>query len=115
MRFADLHSPDALLAELGRRIERLRLARNLSQEALAERAGIGRATMQRIERGEPVKTTVLVKVLGALDRLDVLDAVLPERVQSPLAELQRRPIAERRRASAPRASAGEEWTWGESE
>ena len=113
MRFSDLHTPDALLEELGRRIERLRLARNLSQEALADKAGIGRATMQRIERGKPVKTTALIKVLGALDRLDILDAALPERVQSPLAELERQRTAERRRASARGASADEQWTWSE--
>jgi transcriptional regulator with XRE-family HTH domain len=115
MNLSALHSPDALLKELGRRVERLRLARNLSQEALAERAGIGRATMQRIARGEPVKTTALIKVLGALDRLDALDAALPERVQSPLAELERQRPTQRQRASAPRAGAEEQWTWGEGE
>ncbi len=112
MRLSDLHTPDAVLQELGRRIERLRLARDLSQEVLAQQAGIGRATEQRIEAGAPVKTTALIKVLRALDRLDVLDEVLPERVQSPLAELERQQAHERRRASGLRRPAGD-WTWGD--
>lgn len=112
MRLSDLHSPDAVLHELGRRIERLRLARDLSQEALAEQAGVGRATVQRVEHGEPVKTTALVKVLRALDRLDIFDEVLPESVASPLEELHRQQIYDRRRASHRPNTPGE-WTWGD--
>jgi transcriptional regulator with XRE-family HTH domain len=112
MRLSDLHTSDAVLQELGRRIERQRLDRNLSQEALAQQAGIGRATMQRVERGDPIKTTALIKVLGALDRLDALDDVLPERIKSPLEELEREQAPERQRASRPRTPR-EEWTWGD--
>lgn len=38
--------------ELGRQIRRLRVARDLSQEALAFRAGLTRFTVQRYEAGE---------------------------------------------------------------
>jgi DNA-binding XRE family transcriptional regulator len=39
-------------ALLGRRIQRLRSAINLSQEGLARRAGVSRMTVTRLERGE---------------------------------------------------------------
>ena len=39
--------------ELGRRLARQRLARNVTQEALAESAGVGLRTLRRIEAGEP--------------------------------------------------------------
>ena len=39
-------------ADLGLRIRRLRVARELSQEAVAYRAGLTRYTYQRYERGE---------------------------------------------------------------
>jgi len=39
-------------ATLGKRVQRLRLAAGLSQEILARRAGIGRVTLVRLERGE---------------------------------------------------------------
>ena len=82
MRFSDLHTPDALLEELGRRIERLRLARDLARRRSPTRPHRTHHGATR-RRGKPVKTGALIKVLGALDRLDILDAALPERVQSP--------------------------------
>ena len=39
------------LRTLGQRVRRLRAAANLSQEALADRAGFGRSYMSGIERG----------------------------------------------------------------
>jgi DNA-binding XRE family transcriptional regulator len=39
-------------AGLGKRIQRLRSASNLSQEGLARRAGVSRITLARLERGE---------------------------------------------------------------
>jgi transcriptional regulator with XRE-family HTH domain len=44
-----LMSDEALLQELGRRIARLRLERNLSQAQLAEQAGISKRTLERLE------------------------------------------------------------------
>ena len=39
-------------AGLGKRVQRLRSATNLSQERLARRAGVSRMTLARLERGE---------------------------------------------------------------
>lgn len=115
----DLLTNDAVLAELGRRLERHRLQRNLTQDQLAAEAGIGRATLQRLERGESVQTNSLIKLLRALDLLGALDAVLPEALARPIAQLDReRGRGARRRARASRADreadAGQEgWAWGE--
>jgi len=59
--------PDALRA-LGARIQAQRLHRNLTQERLAERAGIDRSTVQRIEGGytDP-KFSHLLRIAQALD------------------------------------------------
>jgi DNA-binding XRE family transcriptional regulator len=46
-----LMSDAALLQELGQRIARLRLERNLSQSQLAEQAGISKRTLERLEAG----------------------------------------------------------------
>jgi len=55
-------------AMLGKRIQRLRSARHLSQEGLARRAGMGRMTLARLERGKqsPRHETLVVlsKALG---------------------------------------------------
>lgn len=74
----------ALLEELGERLRRLRLNLNLSQEQLADSAGISRITVGECERGGSVTMLTMVQILRALDQLDNLDALLPEPGLSPL-------------------------------
>lgn len=38
---------------VGRRVRQERLRANLTQETLADRSGVGRNTLQRIEKGDP--------------------------------------------------------------
>ena len=45
----------AILVELGSRIARLRLERNLKQAELAAQAGIGKRTLERMEAGGPTE------------------------------------------------------------
>lgn len=114
MHLTELHTVEARLEELGRRIERHRLERNWTQQELAERAGVGRATVQRLERGDDVQTSSWIKLLDALDLLDDVDAALPERVASPVAELERQQRVRRRaRAAKPPADRDAPWTWGD--
>jgi transcriptional regulator with XRE-family HTH domain len=70
-------SDDAVMKELGRRIAQLRIDSNYTQEYLAERAGVGKSTLERLERGKQVQTTSLVRVLRSLGQLDVLEGLLP--------------------------------------
>lgn len=110
---------DAVLAELGERIASLRLARDITQQALSARAGVGRTVLQRIEAGEPVTTTNLVRVLRALDALDGLDRLLPPSAPSPLAQLRLRGRARLRasgahtRRSDPPGGREQPWHWGD--
>ena len=90
-------SDDVVVAELGRRLARLRGAQNLRQDEFAEKAGVGRSTIQRLERGESIQLTSFVKILRALDRLDALEAVFPEEMRSPLADLRRARSRDRQR------------------
>jgi len=118
MRIEQLTSDDAVLRELGRRLERHRVARDRTQAELADEAGIGRATLQRIERGESVQLTSLVKLLRALDLLDGLEAAVPPAIALPIAQLEREQRAPRRRArgrrgAPPTTPAAEPWSWGE--
>lgn len=111
-------SEDAVLAELGRRLERHRVERNRTQAELAEEAGIGRATLQRIERGDSVQMTSIVKLLRTLELLSALDAAVPESIALPIAELEREQRRVRRRARGSRGGPvpeadGQPWGWGE--
>lgn len=58
----------------GDRIREAREHANLTQEKLAERAELGRSTVQRIEAGIGIKYTHLVRVARALD-VQVADLV----------------------------------------
>lgn len=91
-----------IVVETGRRVAAARVARQLTQDQFADAAGVGRSTVQRLERGESIQLTSFVKILRALDRLDAFDAVLPSESRSPLAELER----ERRRPQRVRPRRG---------
>jgi len=88
MHVDQIATDDSILAELGRRVETHRAGRNLTQVEFAHRAGVARSTVQRIERGDSIQLSSLVKILRALGRLDALDYVLPSRVRSPVAEFE---------------------------
>ena len=69
--------PDSLeqpLLAFGRSLARLRLARRLPQAHVAEKAGISRNTVSRIENGEPsVAIGQVVRYLQALNRVDIIE------------------------------------------
>lgn len=88
-----------MLRELGYRIERLRLQRNQSLVDLAKAAGVGTATLQRLETGKNANFKTVIQVLRAMNRLGDLDNIIPEVEVSPfeISDARRTP---RRRASS---------------
>lgn len=115
----DLSTNDALvLEELGRRLERTRLERNLSQQHLAHEAGVSKATIERLEAGAPIKSTSLVRVLRALSLLDALDRLIPEPLPSPVERLRLKGRQRQRARGGGREISPEEakpWRWGDEE
>jgi transcriptional regulator with XRE-family HTH domain len=110
---------DAILRELGGRIERTRLARNLTRQQLADEAGVGRNSVARMEAGEPLRFITVVRVLRALGFIEPLDQLIPEPEISPI-DLLRRAGKTRRRASGRRPGAApvrpvvsEPFRWGD--
>jgi transcriptional regulator with XRE-family HTH domain len=96
-------SPDELQADLGQRLRRLRLARNLDQRTVAERAGVSEKSLRSLERGYGSTVESLLRVLKALDCLSGLDALAPEPTVNPMAMLRQRTPPQRvRRPRKPR-------------
>ena len=87
-----------MLEELGYRIERLRLQRNQSLANLAEAAGVGTATLQRLETGRNANLKTVIQVLRAMNRLGDLDNIIPDVEVSPFE------ISEARKTPRQRAS-----------
>lgn len=64
------------LADLGRRLKRARIRRNLTAAMVAERAGISLPTLRLVERGSPsTSLAVYAQVLLALDLAKDLDLI----------------------------------------
>lgn len=109
---------EAVLDELGARLERTRLERNLTQRELAAEAGVERKAVQRIEAGESVKLVSLIRVLRALGLLDALERLVPEPVASPMEQLSmhghsRRRASGKRRRRPPSREDEAPWRWGD--
>ena len=120
MRIETGNTDDVVLGELGERLARTRLERNLGQGQLAVEAGVSKSTVERLETGEPVKMSSFVRILRALDLLDQLDRLLPEPLLSPIERLKtqgrQRKRASGKRGGDPRAGEGDEpgtWTWAD--
>lgn len=104
-----------MLEALGERLRRTRLARNLSQAALAEEAGVGRETVVRIEGGQSASLISLIRLLRTLGLLEGLNELVPELGPSPIDQL-RRQRRRRQRAGSSRSQSSEDatrpWRWG---
>ena len=119
MRIESQLTDDAVLVELGSRLARTRLQRNLTQAGLGDEAGIGLATVQRLEAGQPARLTSLIRVLRVLGLLDALELLVPEPTPSPIERLklqgrQRRRATRSRSAGRP-AVERKPWVWGDEE
>ena len=97
-------SDRAILREIGRRLKRKRLEKNVSQQKMAELAGLNRTTIGETERGTPFGVLTLVQILRALNALEEIDSFLPDPGISPL-QLAKMKGKERRRASPKTADA----------
>ena len=93
-------SDSTILKELGERLRKLRLRKNITQEDLAERALLSVGTIKSLEAGKG-KLSTLVAVLRELGALDQLDQFIPPVTISPIkmAEASAKSSSKRERAS----------------
>ena len=112
----DSFMPDeALLRLVGGRLSGLRLARNLTQQQLAEQAGLGLRTVQRLELGAAAtQLSSFIRVCRVLGLVENLDTFIPQPALSPMAQL-KQAGRKRQRATGNKSAPGKaiKWTWGE--
>lgn len=113
MKLSDLATDEAILEQLGQRLSRQRIDMRLTQADLAERAGVGKRTVERIEAGEPAQSSSLVRILRVLDLLGVLDELLPEAGPRPMDQLRHRGRRPQRVSNSGTSSGDEDWSWGD--
>src|SRR5215470_7041030 len=92
-------TPEELQSELGRRLQQLRLSRNLDQRTAADKAGITRSALQNLEAGRGSSVKTLIRMLKALNYLEGIEILAPEPTVNPLALLKTNRLPARARHS----------------
>jgi transcriptional regulator with XRE-family HTH domain len=102
-------------AEIGRRLEGVRLAANVSQAQLAAEAGVSRRTITRLENGGGVSLDTLIRVMQALGLADRLEALVPDPDVRPIdrVRLKGKQRQRARRKAPPQSTGTSGWTWAD--
>ena len=108
----ELATPSEVEGALGRRLEEIRLSRNINQTQLAEEAGVSRRTITRMENGKGVSLDTLIRVMRALGLADRFSTLLPDPSVRPVERVQFQG-QERKRARKKSKSASGSWKWAE--
>ena len=112
MKITPLLTDAAVLAEIGSRVERVRLERNITQTEFAREAGISRRTLVRLEQGEErVGAATLLRVLRALGLLERLEQLVPDALPSPIERLRSQGQRRQRASGSKRDDVAAPWSW----
>ena len=69
--------------DLGRKIKLYRISLEMSQQDLADKTGISKRSISRIEQGESVQISSLFTILIALDLGDNIELLVPDQAKRP--------------------------------
>lgn len=112
-------SDDVLMAELGKRLARYRLNKNMTQAQLAEEAGVSKLTVLRLENGQGTQTDNLFRIIRSLGLLENMDAFVPKPAASPIEQLKLQGKVRKRASTSQTEKATENpddaWSWGDDE
>lgn len=92
-----------LSKRLGEQLKALRLRKNWTQDALAERANVALNVVRHLESGDGATVGGLLRVVRALGRTDWLDSIGPEIGISPMLALKQSQRTPRQRAYVKRS------------
>lgn len=115
-RFDNDLTTEAVRVEIGRRIAAQRLDANLTQQSVAEEAGISRRTLQRLESGHAgVTLETLVRTLRVLKMVEGFEQLIPKVGISPmqLLKLQGNQRRRGRESASQRKAPSGPWKWGD--
>ena len=72
-----------IFEKIGNRVRQVRLKQNITQQSLAEAAGVSLSSVKKIEKGEIGSFDSLLRLLRTLGLLDVLQPLVEEEQLSP--------------------------------
>ena len=101
------------MSDLGQRLERYRISRNMRQDDLAQLAGLSRPTIIKLEAGAGGTIETLLRVLRAFDLGDRIVDLVPDASFSPLDPLSARGKKRQRVRKSAQDDKPLVWTWGD--
>lgn len=90
-----VQSPEEIAEALGKRLRARRLLSNVSQAAVADKAGISRRALVQLESGQGSTVHTLISVLKALGLEQHLTTLVPVPTVSPMAMLKAKRLRSR--------------------
>ena len=72
-----------ILSRIGNHMRTVRLKQNITQQSLADAAGVSLSSLKKIEKGEIGTFDSLLRVMRTLGKLDVLQPLVDEEQMSP--------------------------------
>ncbi len=81
MRF-DFYTPSEITAILGKRLKKQRLLINITQSQLANKAGVGKSTIARIETGQGGTLENVIRIATALGLINELAELFEPKANS---------------------------------
>jgi len=98
---------------LSKRLEQIRLARNITQSRLSREAGVALRTIGRLEKGQGVSLDTFIRVMTALGIQHNLETLLPDPTVRPIERIATGKRERRRARPKPAAKRQSAWSWGD--
>ena len=107
---ANQNSVEEIIKELGKKIKTYRIMKEMSQQELADKTGVSKRSISRLEQVETVNTDSLFKILLALGLGDNIEQLVPNQTKRPSYYLEK---SERVPKRARKRSEKKPFMWGD--
>lgn len=102
-----------VVTDIGKKIETIRLSRNIRQEDLAKLSGVSKRTIFRLEKGENATLDTVIRVMQALKLASNLEALLPNPEVRPIERVKYKGKDRQRAHVKPEPENAEPFRWGD--
>ena len=106
----DKKSYQEYIKELGQKIKTYRISKDMSQQDLAEKTGVSKRSISRMEQGESVQVDNMFKILLALDLGDNIELLVPDQTKRPSFYLEK---TDNRTKRAKKKTEKADFKWGD--
>lgn len=105
-------SDQEYIKELGQKIKTYRIMKEMSQQDLADKTGVSKRSISRLEQGETLQVDNLFKILLALDLGDNIELLVPDQTKRPSFYLEKSENAPKR---VRKKTGNNDFKWGDEE